>query len=1096
MNQFANKGATLEELADFLAKQIPPILSCTSASVHLLDKEKNELLVYFPKNDQKRYKKIEAFLGVSIPKLKLSLETISIYANLISDKKERILTEKKELKKLVNDYLNAAPFPPQVKKKLAPLLPALIPIIGREKVHLIPILSGDHAIGLLELSYDKKTDQSNSEKIEEVLQQVSTIFSRKLSEVELAQLHRQQKLILDSAAEGILGMDMKGKHIFVNPAAAEMLGYEVDELLQKKSHQLYHRGFEEHISGDIDDCPIYQHTDLAKQAEEKTTFFYRKDGSSFPISYTNSPIMEEGKAIGVVMAFRDISKQVEARREIARLAQVVEQARISVGIMDLEGKGIYVNPFVEKTTGYKKEDFLGKDLKIPFDSTQNKEVYEKIWERITSGKNWEGNLIHKKSDGSLYTEDANIFPVKDDEGEIINYAYVKRNISAEVEANKALKEEKDFSEKVIDTSTAIIVGLDKDHIVRLFNKGAEDITGYKKEDALGKDWFALAFKPEIATEMNKVWNNAWGADAHAYINPIWVKNGEKRIISWQTTGFYENLPKERQMLLSIGEDITERVHAEEETKQTRDELARLYRASGALLAGTTPSLNELGRRIVETVLFEFEHSNCSLILTDDNSLNLKRVAVAGTYAKEVSQSTLTIKGQGLVPEVIRKGIVINSPNVTLRKNYKANWEAARSEMAIPLIVGKKTIGAIDVQSPEKNAFSTDDQRLLVAFAERAALAIENIRLYEDAKRRLGRLGALHTIDVAIASADNNQTVEVIAEQAQKELKVDAVSILVRNPSSESFECLARRGFQTEALVYTNLAMGEGLAGQAASKRQIIRIDNLDEKSPSANTPELVGENFVSYWGIPLISKDKVNGVLEIFHRKTLSPNAEWESFLNTLAGQAAIAIDNASLFTDLQKSNQDLRLAYDSTLEGWARALELRDMETEGHSRRVTKLTTELATAMGIDSRKIEHVHRGALLHDVGKMGIPDSILHKPGPLTDEEWAIMRQHTIYAYEMLKNIPFLVPALDIPRYHHEKWDGSGYPEGLSGEAIPLPARICAIIDVYDALTNVRPYREAWSKEKALAYIKEGSGTHFDPKVVKAFRKIILKKDWGE
>ncbi|MBT3313629.1 MAG: response regulator [Anaerolineae bacterium] len=219
INQFANEGATLDELADFLAEQIPPILSCASAAVHLRDKENSELLVYIPKDELNKYKKIEEFLGVSIPQIKLSLDTDSIYASLISDKKERILTEKKDLTKLLKDYLNAAPFPPKVKKNLAPLLPALIPIIGREKVHLIPIISGEHAIGLLELSYDKKADQSNATKTEEVLQQVSTIFSRKLSEVELAQLHRQQKLILDSAAEGILGMDMEGKHIFVNPAA-------------------------------------------------------------------------------------------------------------------------------------------------------------------------------------------------------------------------------------------------------------------------------------------------------------------------------------------------------------------------------------------------------------------------------------------------------------------------------------------------------------------------------------------------------------------------------------------------------------------------------------------------------------------------------------------------------------------------------------------------------------------------------------------------------------------------------------------------------------------------------------------------------------
>jgi putative nucleotidyltransferase with HDIG domain len=288
-------------------------------------------------------------------------------------------------------------------------------------------------------------------------------------------------------------------------------------------------------------------------------------------------------------------------------------------------------------------------------------------------------------------------------------------------------------------------------------------------------------------------------------------------------------------------------------------------------------------------------------------------------------------------------------------------------------------------------------------------------------------------------------------------------------------------------------MGEGPAGRAASKRQIVRIDNLEENNSLDKIPGFANENFISYWGVPLISKDEVNGVLEVFHRSPLLPNTEWESFLNTLAGQAAIAIDNATLFDNLQKSNEKLRLAYNDTLEGWAHALELRDMETEGHSRRVTELTEELAIAIGIKDEELEHMRRGALLHDIGKMGIPDSILHKPGPLNDDEWTIMQQHTIYAYDMLKSIPFLLPALDIPRYHHERWDGSGYPERLSGEAIPLAARVFAVIDVYDALRSVRPYREAWSQEKTLAHIKEGTGAHFDPRVVEAFIKIITEKD---
>jgi putative nucleotidyltransferase with HDIG domain len=242
----------------------------------------------------------------------------------------------------------------------------------------------------------------------------------------------------------------------------------------------------------------------------------------------------------------------------------------------------------------------------------------------------------------------------------------------------------------------------------------------------------------------------------------------------------------------------------------------------------------------------------------------------------------------------------------------------------------------------------------------------------------------------------------------------------------------------------------------------------------------------------LIAKGKLVGVLEIFHRSALDPNNEWVNYLRLMAGQVAIAIDNITLFNDLQRSNVDLTLAYDATIEGWARALELKDMETVGHSRRVVELTMKLARKMEISGEKLTHIRRGALLHDIGKMGVPDSIIQKPGKLTDEEWQIMRQHPVYAYDWLSPIQYLYPALDIPHYHHEKWDGTGYPEGLKGEQIPLAARIFAIVDVWDALRSDRPYRKAWSRAKTIKHIKEQSGKHFDPRVVELFLKIVAEE----
>jgi len=353
------------------------------------------------------------------------------------------------------------------------------------------------------------------------------------------------------------------------------------------------------------------------------------------------------------------------------------------------------------------------------------------------------------------------------------------------------------------------------------------------------------------------------------------------------------------------------------------------------------------------------------------------------------------------------------------------------------------------------------------------------------------LKAVRSIDEAImASTDLDLSVNTILDNVIHILSVDAADILLFNPTTLSLDCAGRKGFRTSALQHTHLRLGQGLAGKAALEKKAINIPDIQSESDGfLNSPDLAAENFVAYYGVPLVAKGELKGVLEIFHRSPLSPDEEWLMFMDALAKQSAIAIDNASLFANLKQVNIELSLSYDNTLEGWARALELRDVETEGHSRRVTEMTVRLARMLGIGDSDLEHIRRGALLHDIGKMGIPDSILLKAGKLTSEEWNIMRQHPIYAYEMLSPITYLHPALDIPYCHHEKWDGSGYPRGLKGEEIPLAARIFAIVDVLDALTSDRPYRKAWSYQKALDYIREQVGKHFDPQVVEVFLKLI-------
>jgi HD-GYP domain-containing protein (c-di-GMP phosphodiesterase class II) len=359
------------------------------------------------------------------------------------------------------------------------------------------------------------------------------------------------------------------------------------------------------------------------------------------------------------------------------------------------------------------------------------------------------------------------------------------------------------------------------------------------------------------------------------------------------------------------------------------------------------------------------------------------------------------------------------------------------------------------------------------------------------KQQMQQLALLRSIDLAIASGlDLNLLLSMLLEQVMNLMKIDAAAVLLLNPKTNLLEFASGKGFRSNTLQYTHLRMGEGYAGRVALERRLISIPDLRvDKGEFDRSLLFVQESFVTYSGVPLMAKGRVLGVLEMFHRFAFQPDAEFRNFMAMVAGQAAIAIDNAKMFSDLQRSNVELSLAYDATIEGLSRALDLRDKETKEHTFRVTDITLRLASRLGVEQSELIHIRRGAILHDIGKVAIPDRILFKPGPLAREEWDIMRRHPDIAVDLLSHVSYLEPALKIPHWHHEKWNGTGYPDGLHNENIPFAARLFALADVYDALTSKRPYRDAWSKENTIEYIEHEAGKHFDPRIVPEFLDLI-------
>ena len=340
-----------------------------------------------------------------------------------------------------------------------------------------------------------------------------------------------------------------------------------------------------------------------------------------------------------------------------------------------------------------------------------------------------------------------------------------------------------------------------------------------------------------------------------------------------------------------------------------------------------------------------------------------------------------------------------------------------------------------------------------------------------------------------------QTLDGLLEHVVRMLGVDAADVLLYDAATRRLIYPGRgRGFRTRAFESSSSRLVNSLVGEVVQAREWRLTRNVPREKDPGTGAEFAAEGLVSYAGVPLIWNEQLKGILELFHRSSLNPNAAWVEAVRSWAPQAALALSNVLCVGRLQQSQARLTEAVDAIVEGWAHALELRDYEPAGHTARVARMTVDFARAAQVPEAQLVHIRRGAWLHDIGKMGIPDEILTKPESLTEADWVIMRRHPIIGYELLQPIEFLGPALDIPYCHHEKWDGTGYPRGLKGESIPLAARLFALVDVWDALSCNRPYREAWPEAKIHTYLQERADKQFDPKLTELFLRLIGSELW--
>ena len=344
--------------------------------------------------------------------------------------------------------------------------------------------------------------------------------------------------------------------------------------------------------------------------------------------------------------------------------------------------------------------------------------------------------------------------------------------------------------------------------------------------------------------------------------------------------------------------------------------------------------------------------------------------------------------------------------------------------------------------------------------------------------------------VAQEPTDLRGTISVLASHVIHSLGADAVDVLIFDAPAQRLVNAGGRGFRGNGMENAILRLEDTPAGKAVANNEIVRVSNISRsKNDFARLTDLATEDMVAYVAVPLVAKKQVTGVLELWSRGQIDANAEWFNALEEITEKGVIALTHVMLVRRLQRSKVDFAQAYDATIDAWSDALELREYETKGHTQRVTDMAVDFARILGLEEAELVNVRRGARLNDLGMLAIPERIELKTETLTEEELVIIRRHPMIGYEQLASVELLKPALDILRYHHEKWDGTGYPYGLGGLEIPLTARLFALVDVWDSLRSDRPFRKGWPEESVKAHVYERAGKHFDPDLAGKFLKSL-------
>lgn len=523
---------------------------------------------------------------------------------------------------------------------------------------------------------------------------------------------------------------------------------------------------------------------------------------------------------------------------------------------------------------------------------------------------------------------------------------------------------------------------------------------------------------------------------------------------------------------------------EKESREKARRMVELTALSGfATLFDSTLSEDKVYDNLCEAISRSINPDVVLVFRWDPDRGELAVVASEGVGESEAS--IVLPRDYGLVGKVLdnRESMMVRDTDLEWGYRQFLETHRIRSALYSPLKWRDEIYGVVFAGNHLKDSFTPYDLNLMSALAVQAAVAVHNSRLYADLQNRIGELHAIFEIDKAITSAIDLETVlHQIVQMSLALLNAKTSSIMLLDEDSQELVIAAAHGLSEEYLDKGPIKVGESIAGRVIQEGRPIAVYDIRTDPRHAYPEHARMEGLCSLLSVPLSLKGRVIGVLNLYTEEPHHFTPHEINLFTGLASQAAIAIENARLFESLEE-------IYIEVITALASAIDARDAYTHGHSNRVMEYSVAIAEEMGLSPAEVDIIRNASILHDVGKIGIKEKILKKPGLLTEEERREMEYHPFIGTRILQSVKLLEPVMPLVYHHHERFDGTGYPDGLKGEEIPLGSRIIAVADAFESMTSDRPYRKALPLEEALAELKRGAGKQFDPQVVQVFLKLV-------